>query len=358
MESLFWLSAAFIAYVYVGYPALLAMWASLRARKGRPPRNEERRWRDVPGISIVIAARNEAARLPARINNLLASDYPRDRIQIIVASDGSSDGTAEALAPFKDRVELLQLPEGGKALALNAAVARARNPILVFADARQRFAPDALRLLVYRFADPTVGAVSGELLIDGAHSTIGDGVSAYWSYEKWLRRHEALVGSTIGVTGAIYSMRRDLWRPLPGDTLLDDVLGPMRVVLAGYRVVFEERARAYDQAASDASTEMRRKVRTLAGNFQLLAREPRLLVPVINPVWLQFMSHKLARLFVPYALAALLIASGALAGQSLFYAMLCSAQIVFYGLAIYGGILDRRQRPLAATQDEAFREAA
>ncbi len=240
------------------------------------------------------------------------------------------------------------LPPGGKALALNAGVAAARHDVLVFADARQTFAPDALRELVSALADPRVGGVSGELVLDcesaSTDSAIGDGVGAYWRYEKWLRRHESLVGSIVGSTGAIYALRRELWQPLPPDTILDDVLAPMRAVLSGARVVFEGSARAYDRVASAASTEFQRKTRTLAGNYQILRLEPRLLVPFVNPVWIQFVSHKLGRLVVPYALCALLMSSAVLATRHWAYAVALAVQLAFYGLAFYGGVLERRGR--------------
>lgn len=378
MEAIFWFSAAFIAYVYVGYPALLALWTRLALVLGPAPEPPERRAQPVDrrcsrariedrrrylGVSVIVAARDEAGRLPSRIRNLLSSDYPARYLQIIVASDGSSDATPEALAPFGNAVELVTLPPSGKAAALNAAVDRARYPILVFADARQRFAKDAIRRLVSHFRDPQVGAVSGELLLDSetspTASTVGEGVGAYWRYEKWLRRREAIVGSTVGVTGAIYAMRRWLWQPLPADTVLDDVLGPMRVVMRGYRVTFDSLARAFDETARTASAEMRRKVRTLAGNFQLIAQEPRLLVPGLNPVWLQFMSHKVGRLLVPYALIALLITSGGLAFDSWIYATACAAQLAFYGLAAYGAALERRHDHASpSSAAEVIRDAA
>jgi poly-beta-1,6-N-acetyl-D-glucosamine synthase len=349
METLFWASIGLIVYVYAGYPALLAVWAWFAGTPEAADDVVEEPPADAwPGISIVIAARNEGSRLAARIENLLSSDYPQDRMQIIVASDGSTDGTIEALAPYAARVELIMLPPGGKARALNAAVARARYPILVFADARQRFAPDAIRRLVRHFARLSVGAVSGELVLDcegsAAGSTIGDGIGAYWKYEKWLRRREAIVGSTLGVTGAVYAMRRALWQPLPPDAILDDVLTPMRIVLRRYRVIFDRTALAFDEAAPDAAAETRRKIRTLAGNFQLLALEPRLLVPGLNPVWLQFLSHKVGRLVVPYALVTLFVASAALATSSWIYASAFAAQAAFYGLAAYGARLDRAAR--------------
>jgi cellulose synthase/poly-beta-1,6-N-acetylglucosamine synthase-like glycosyltransferase len=380
METLFWLSIAFVAYVYAGYPVLLTLWARLRgdAASARQARDGDA----LPPVTVIIAARDEALRLPARIDNLLDSDYPADRLEIIIASDGSTDDTAGAIAPYTDRVKLLLLPPSGKAGALNRAVREASHPILVFADARQRFARDAIRLLVSHFEDPAIGAVSGELVLDcepatrdrlqrardaqesgeaahttGSTSTIADGIGAYWQYEKWVRRHEALVGSPIGVTGAIYAMRRWLWRPLPADTILDDVLVPMRVVLGGHRVAFDGRARAYDQTAGNASAELRRKSRTLAGNYQLLAREPMLLVPFVNPVWLQFVSHKVARLLVPYALLGAFVASAALAAHSALYATALLAQLALYGLAAYGAVLDRR-RAAPAAGGEVFREAA
>jgi cellulose synthase/poly-beta-1,6-N-acetylglucosamine synthase-like glycosyltransferase len=374
MVIVFWLSVAFVLYAYVGYPALLAVWA--RARNGvrrqvsglgsQRSESADRGSRfTIPGVSVIVAARNEARRLPERIDNLLASDYPPDRVQIIVASDGSTDDTAAALAPYRDRVTLLLLPARGKAAALNAAVLHARHPILVFADARQRFAPDAIRRLVAAFSQPGVGAVSGELVIDceedehaAEQSTIGDGVGAYWKYEKWIRRNEAIVGSSIGVTGAIYAMRRWLWQPLPTDAILDDVLGPMRIVQRGYRVRFEPRARAFDRTASDAAAELRRKTRTLAGNFQLLRYEPFLIVPGRNPVWLQFVSHKLARLVVPYALMVLLVSSAWLTSTSPVYTLAFAGQVMFYGLALYGALLDRRARVTPAPAAEVFREAA
>ena len=375
MRLVFWLSAATVFYVYAGYPALLYVWTRGRRRHGgaRPAAA------DLPGLSIVIAAHNEAPRLAARIDNLLAQDYPADRRQIVVVSDGSTDSTLDVLARYDGSVDAVAVPAGGKALALNAGVARARFDIVVFADARQAFAPDALRELVAPFSDPRIGAVTGELLLDAesaggpnlaerrtverrgtvqqpaverrsddrrrtVRSTIADGVGLYWRYEKQIRRSESAIDSTLGATGAIYAMRRALFQPLPPDTILDDVLTPMRVVLAGYRVVFNDRARAFDRAAADADAEARRKVRTLAGNYQILALEPRLLLPWRNRVWLQYASHKIGRLIVPWALLAIFVASLALAAHHLFYLGVLGAQVLFYLLAGCGAVLEHRGR--------------
>ena len=379
MRLTFWVSALAVWYVYVGYPVLLACWARMRPRAAPRTARPDDPW---PTVSIVIAARNEAAKLGARIENLLALDYPADLRQIIVVSDGSSDDTLDVLASFGTAVEAIAVSPRGKAAALNVGVERAAGTILVFADARQMFAPDAIRELVAPFADPAVGGVTGELLLDceasevagrrsGAErrhlgidrrasgdrgpgrrlgvdrrgrpaSTIAEGVGLYWTYEKRLRRWESRVGSTLGATGAIYALRRSLYRPLPVDTILDDVLTPMRAVLAGYRVVFNDRAFAFDRAPVDADAERRRKVRTLAGNVQILWQEPRLLVPGVNPVWVQYVSHKVGRLVVPYALIAIFAASVVLADQSAFYLLVLIGLCALCLLGGYGAWLEHR----------------
>jgi biofilm PGA synthesis N-glycosyltransferase PgaC len=419
MALVFWISVALIIYVYAGYPAMLYCgswiadrgldWGFLNPRSN-PQSNPQSAIRNPQcGVSIVIAARNEASRLPARLDNLLSLDYPAAQRQIIVVSDGSTDDTLGVLARYRRLVDVLAVPPGGKALALNAGVAQARFDIIVFADARQVFAPDALRELVAPFADSGVGAVTGELRLDAEspcrrsdrdrrfldrraggraaasdrreeerrltrRSTIADGVGLYWKYEKQMRRLESRIGSTLGATGAIYAVRRALYQPLPADTILDDVLTPMRVVLAGYRVVFNDRAGAFDRAAADADAETRRKIRTLAGNYQILALEPALLLPWRNPVWVQYVSHKLGRLAVPYAILASFFSSLALAGSStepgagrVFYAAALAGQVLFFLLAGVGAILELSARrresaapvaALPATAPQAVREIA
>lgn len=349
MKALYWVSAIIVLYVYAGYPLLLAAWAGLQRSRPRTSCPVV-----LPSVSIILAARDEGERLRARIDNLLALDYPAHLREIIIVSDGSRDNTADVLTGYGDAVKAILLPEpGGKAAALNAGVARAERDVLVFADARQRFAPDALRRLVEPLADPRIGGVSGELLLDAepgaappdAGSPVAEGMGLYWRYETWLRQRESDVGSMLGATGAIYALRHERWRPLPVETLLDDVLAPMRAVLDGYRVVLAPGARAYDRSSADAETEQRRKVRTLAGNYQLLRLEPRLLVPFANPVWLQFVSHKLGRLLVPYALAALLVSNIALADAGLFYGATLALQVAFYVLAAHGAIIATAGRP-------------
>lgn len=365
--TLFWGAAAFVLYVYAGYPALLCLWARVRPREIRTDGAA-----DPVGVTIILAARDEAHRLRMRLDNLLELDHPAALRQIVVVSDGSTDGTEAVVAGYGSLVDFVAIPAGGKAVALNAAVERARFDVLIFADARQLFAPDAIAELTRPLSDPHIGAVSGELVLDcesgwrrsrtedrrasARHradrrqqrpSAIAAGVGAYWRYEKALRRLESTVGSMLGATGAIYALRRSLWRPLPAGTILDDVLGPMRVVLDGRRIVFNPRARAFDWAAPDASVEAARKTRTLTGNYQMLWLEPRLLLPWRNPVWLQFVSHKIARLLVPAALVLLLASNFVLAPRPFYLATLL-AQCGFYLLAAYGAWLERRERLVAA----------
>jgi cellulose synthase/poly-beta-1,6-N-acetylglucosamine synthase-like glycosyltransferase len=338
-EGIFWASGAVVFYVYIGYPLLLVAWSRLRPRPVHPHFTE-------PPVSVIIAVRDEAEALERKIANLRSLDYPASHLQIVVVSNGGHRATEAVLRRHEGIVAAVYVNRGGKARALNAGVEAARHDILVFADVRQRFDRQALHGLVAPLADPTVGGVSGELMLDaetgdGSGSDIGEGLGGYWRYEKWLRRQESAIGSTMGATGAIYALRRSLWRPLPADTILDDVLAPMRAVLAASRVVFSSEALAFDPVAP-SGVELRRKIRTLAGNYQILRLEPRLLNPFRNPVWIQYMSHKVGRLLVPYALMALLIVSGLLAATSPFYALAFAAQVGFYGLAAYGAYLSRR----------------
>jgi cellulose synthase/poly-beta-1,6-N-acetylglucosamine synthase-like glycosyltransferase len=332
--ALFWVSLALVAYVYLGYPLLLAAWSRLR------PRPVER-GAGLPTVSLVLAARNERERLGAKLENLFALDYPRELVQIVVSLDGSTDGSESIAARYADRrvVVLRSERHCGKAAALNRGVAAATGEIVVFCDARQRLEPGAVRALVADLADPTVGAVSGELvLLDADGREAADGVGLYWRYEKAVRAMESRIHSTVGATGALYAIRRELYRPLPEDVLLDDVMVPMRIVLDGKRTVFEPAARAFDREAPP-ELEFARKVRTLAGNFQLLALAPELLSPRRTPVFVQFVSHKLGRLVVPHLLVVLLISNLFLLDGV--YVVFLAGQCTWYLLATAGAVAAR-----------------
>jgi glycosyltransferase involved in cell wall biosynthesis len=335
-----WTCAALLAYVYVGYPLLVAAWARWRPRPRRRAPIE-------PAVSILVAACNEADRVDARVRNLLALDYPRERLEILLGSDGSTDGTVErARAWAAAGVRVLAFERRrGKAAVLNDLAAAAGGEVLVFGDARQRWAPDAVRALVAGFADPQVGAVSGELILtEDDTSVVGEGVGAYWRYEKLIRASESAADSTVGATGALYAVRRELFAPIPPDTILDDVLIPLGVVRRGRRVVFEPAARAFDRVAATPLEEFTRKVRTIGGTFQLfVSQRGWLLHPGRNRLFLQTVSHKGLRLLSPLLLLAAFVANATLVDRPL-YAVALAAQAVFYGAAGAGAVAGARGR--------------
>lgn len=298
----FWTSVLVVGYTYAGYAVLVALLARVR---GAPPLQDAA----TPALTVVVAVYNEAPRIAARMRNLLEQDYPAQQLRVVVVSDGSTDGTEHLAAVGDERVRVLALRENcGKATALNAALAVVETDLVVFTDARQCFAPDALRRLVAAFADPSVGAVSGELEIEPAGGMPAP-ASLYWRMEKFLREREARLGWLHGVSGAVYALRTRLYRAVPAGTLLDDMWIPLHAAFAGYRIWMARDAIAYDVSSAGAAEEYRRKLRTLAGNWQLLARLPRLLDPLRNPVFLAWVSHKLLRLFAPWLLIAAWVSS-------------------------------------------------
>ena len=330
MRWVFWLAVAAVAYAYGGYMG--SLW--LRARWRPWP---VRRGPGEPRVSVVMVVRNEEAVLAQKLHNLLDLDYPGQNCQIVVVSDGSTDGTESILREqaCNSRVHvLLNQLAGGKATGLNAAMSVAHGDIVVFTDARQVIEPGAIRFLVENFADPEVGAVSGELMLgDPETGETGRGMGSYWQIEKRVRQLEAAAGSVVGATGALYAVRRELVAEVPVDTILDDVFIPMNVAKQGFRVVFDERARAWDRPDLGSHREFRRKVRTLTGNYQLLQMVPWLLRKE-NPLRFEFVSHKLARLVVPFALIAALVATCFLPGP--FYRVAFWTQLGFYGLSWLG----------------------
>jgi poly-beta-1,6-N-acetyl-D-glucosamine synthase len=329
MKLLFWLCLALVAYTYFGYAIWL--WLHVHLRKRPILRGSV-----APGVSIIIAARNEEANLPAKLENLRLLDYPRELLQVVIASDGSSDRTASILREQASDIVAVILDESnGKARALNEAVKRATGEILVFLDARQFVEPDAVSELTSCFADSTVGAVSGELLLESSEGA-EDALGIYWKIEKIVRKLESASGSVVGVTGAIYAIRRELYTEIPAGTILDDVFVPMNVVRAGKRVVFQPSAIARDRLFSAKGKEFSRKVRTLTGNYQLLRLAPWLFSPA-NPLLFRFISHKILRLLVPLFLLLMLIAS-AMAGGA-FYRAIFWLQVLFYVSAVFGTLI-------------------
>jgi cellulose synthase/poly-beta-1,6-N-acetylglucosamine synthase-like glycosyltransferase len=327
MKALFWLAAVLIAYTYLGY----AGWLWLRSLLYPKP---VRRGPHQPSVSIVMVVRDEEKLLPAKLENLLNLEYPRELLEFVVVSDGSIDGTEALLRNYSSpqlRPVFNQIPRG-KASGLNDGIKMAQGELVVFTDVRQKIEPEALGPLVEDFADPEIGCVSGELMLgDKERGEAAEGMGLYWRVEKKIRELESASGSTVGATGALYAVRRELCSVFPEQTLLDDVYLPMQVARHGRRVIFEPRARAWDSPDLGADREFARKVRTLSGNYQLLHLAPWLLRRS-NPLRFEFISHKLLRLAMPFALALLLVSSALIAGAA--YRTALFLQIAFYGLSL------------------------
>ncbi len=313
-----------MAYVLAGYPLLLRWMVRHCARPVQRQPIE-------PSISLIVVVYNGERFLEAKLQSVLALEYPADKLEIIVASDGSTDRTDEIAESFADRqVSLLRLPRGGKPAALNAAIAQAHGEILVLTDVRQPLEPHSVACLVENFADPSVGVVSGELVIRAGASQEEADIGLYWRFETWMRESLSSIDSMFGATGPFYAIRRALAVPIPADALLDDMHLPLAAYFQGYRLVMDSRARAYDIPTS-LETEFRRKIRTLAGNYQILRAYPALLGPG-NRMWLHFMSYKFGRLLLPWLLLILAAASFGLPAP--WRAIVLAGQAAFYGLAL------------------------
>jgi cellulose synthase/poly-beta-1,6-N-acetylglucosamine synthase-like glycosyltransferase len=291
----FVVSSALLCYVIAGYPLLLR---ALRRRGARPVfRNT-----NTPTVSVIVAVYNGSAFLEAKLRSLLALDYPKECIEIFVVSDGSTDNTNRIAREFAG-VKLLEVPRGGKCAALNAAIPQAGGEILLLTDVRQVVEPGSLRILVRNFADTQVGAVSGHLKIRDALSGESAQIDAYWRFETWIRESLSALDSIFGATGPFYAIRRAVAVRIPPDILLDDMYLPLAAFRQGYRLIVDPEAIAWDYP-TNLDTEFRRKVRTLAGNYQLWSHYPWLLTPV-NRMLLHFLSYKAGRLLLPWLLIAI-----------------------------------------------------
>ena len=330
-EYIFWISVLALVYTYLGYPAILrilARWWPLPVIKGD----------GTPSVTFIIVAYNESRVMRRKLENVLSLDYPTDRMEILVGSDASDDGTDEIVRHYADRGVRLVRAETrrGKAHLLNELAALAKGEILVLSDSRQVWESEAVRRLVAPFADPKIGCVSGGLLMGGGGNAAGEGTSFYRRYEHAIRRDHGEFRTMLGATGAIYAIRRCLYEPVPQDTILDDFVIPMNCVLKGYRVYYEPQAIAWEDCPSAAIQEFSRKVRTLAGNYQALTRMPILLIPFKSPVLWQIWSYKVMRLLSPVCLMAAFIACGLLSPSGSLYAGLLVGQATFYSAAVIG----------------------
>ena len=333
--ALFWLSLGTLFYVYVGYPALLAILAMFSRRKPAGPGYE-------PMISVLIAARNEEASIGRKIEQTLALDYPADKLEIIVLSDASTDSTDAIVSACPDpRVRLLRMPQRkGKTHAQNRGAAVAKGEILVFSDATTIYHPQALRYLASNYHDPSVGAVSGryQYFDPEQASPTGLGTIAFWNYENLIKKFQSRIRTISGCCGCIYSVRKDLYTELPED-VISDLVQPLWVIRQGHRVVFEDRALAFEETTKSTAEEFKMRVRVVTRGIRGLLSVPGLLNPGKYPwVALQLISHKVLRWLVSFFLILLFLSNAALASRPLYFELF-TLQILFYLLALLSRIV-------------------
>ena len=337
LELVFWACIVGLFYIYAGYPALI--WLLARLRPSLPSKHPS----EEP-LSVVIVAYNEAGNLATKVRGFLASDCAHRIREIIIASDGSTDDTDMVIRSCKEpRVRVVSFADRrGKPSVLNDVIPQCTSEIVVLADARQELGETTLSELVSNFADERVGVASGELVFRtlADSTTAARGIGVYWKYEKFIRKNESRFGSVPGATGALYAIRKHLFRPLDAQTILDDVAIPMQAVIRGYRCILEPHAIAYDTPSDSPGKEAVRKRRTIAGAAQLIVHHPGWLLPWRNPIWLQYVSHKIGRLFSPVLLLAAAAANVALAAHPV-YAILLSAHGCFYLAAFTGWVYQR-----------------
>lgn len=337
LEMIVWLSATALFYTYIGYPLLVALVSLVRPRIRRRGAFE-------PTVSVIITAYNEERDLAAKLQNTLALEYPQGLLEIIVASDCSSDRTDEIAREFASRgVQLYRQPERlGKTTAQNSAVERARGEILLFSDATTMYDPGVLRAMMPNFADPTVGCVAGRLIyVDPTGSSVGRGAVSYWSYETFLKKHESRACSLIGASGCLYAVRRSAYLPLYPEAHGDFIIAT-KMIQQGLRTVFEPKAVCTEETNRHVDNELKMRVRVIAQTFTDLWRHRQMLNPLRSGFFaVQLFSHKVLRYIVPFFLMALFAASAVLALSSLSYRILVAVQVVCYVGAALALVLER-----------------
>ena len=329
----FWAAALLLAQTYFLYPLWLLLLSRLRPA-WRGTQAGPGAW---PTVSLVVAAHDEASCIEEKLCNSLALDYPPDRLEVLIGSDGSIDGTDALVRAYPDpRVQLSAAPRAGKTSVLNRCIPAARGEVVVLSDANTRIEPGALKALVRHFADPEVGAVCGRLqLYNPTRAEYEE--SAYWKYESWLKAMEGTQGAVVGANGGLYALRRELFRPLPPSTIVDDFVIALRLLDQGYRVLYEPEALAEEETTEDYDREFARRARIAAGNFQSLGLVPGLLSPLRGFPAFAFWSHKVLRWCAPALMLVALAANAALLDQP-FYRFTMAAQVGFYALAMLGSM--------------------
>lgn len=339
---IFWGALAVVLYTYLGYPLVVAIWARAVRRNAAPKAEEAFE----PEVTLVVPAYNEAPILAVKVRNCLALDYPADKLQLLFITDGSTDQSETVLANFPEVRHLHMPARAGKAMAENRAIRHVASPYVIFTDCNTLLNPAAVRELMQHYRDPCVGAVSGEKRVQPDGNTSGAGEGLYWRYESRLKQCDSDIFSLMGAAGELVSFRTVLFHPLEADTILDDFVQSMRLVDAGYRVVYEPNAYATEPPSFSLKDEMERKVRICAGGWQAMARLPTLLDPRRPVVAFLYISHRVLRWSLTPLLLALLLPLNA--GLALtygnWYGILMRLQFGFYGAAGLGWVLAAQGR--------------
>ena len=354
-EVLFWGAAVLLLHTYFLYPIVLVLMdglvqaaRNLRALKAGGPKAVEAS--SLPTVSLVVAAYNEASCIQEKVRNSLALQYPADRFEVLIGSDGSTDGTDDLVRAAGDaRVRLSAAARAGKTTVLNRCIPTAQGDIVVLSDANTMIEPDAIQKLVRHFEDPDVGVVCGKLrLFNPTKQDYEE--SAYWNYESLIKLYEGRQGAVMGANGGLYAIRRRLFTQLPASTIVDDFVIPMRILEHGYKVVYEPEAVAHEETTEDYQKEFGRRARIAAGNFQALRMVPSLLLPTRGFAAFAFWSHKVLRWCAPALMALALAANFLLIRDSVFYRLTLFTQLMFYALAYLGkeGVLHGTGRRIAS----------
>ena len=332
--TIFWAAVILIVYTYIGFPLGVILRGLFW---DRPYKHKE--LTTPPSVSIVISAYNEASSIGAKLDNILSLEYPRDCLEVIIASDGSTDGTDAIVKQYEEYgVKLLSLSRVGKAAALNTAVKAARGDILVFSDANSIYKTDAIQQLVRPFGDPKVGGVAGNQVYrtEGAGGSTTDGERAYWNFDRMLKQYQGKSGNTLAATGAIYAIRRSLFEPIP-DGVSDDLFTSTGIIVRKYRLIFAPEAIAYEPVAATSQVEFGRKVRVIMRSWKAFFFRRELLDPFRYKYYtIQLFSHKILRYLVVFPLLALFLVSPFLWKAGFLYQVATIGQIVFYSCALLG----------------------
>ena len=334
MLVLFILSAALLLYTFIIYPLIVS-------NAPKPiVKNIVFDEQELPAMTVVLSVYNGASDLGARIRNIFASDYPTQKLNMLVISDGSTDSTEQVLIELSQANAKLSYihynRNKGKAYAINRALKLVETPFIAFCDVRQRFSVDALRNMANKLSQEGVGAVTGNLIITKDDSNTQSEPGLYWKYEKWIRDNESSRKSMVGVTGAIYMAETALMpNSIPDETILDDMYIPLHIIKNGHHIKMVNDALAFDKPSASLNEEFSRKIRTLAGNFQLITQLPWLINPFCNPIFFEWFSHKFCRLIVPYALLGLMLSTSFTHSPLLTFVFIIQWAFYLYALLSY-----------------------